>query len=73
MQFGKRMLYIALCLKLFTNIVDQLSLKNVWLPTVHFLDFNNTWLRSASPAYSYTTQKNTFEVLGTVLKYAIGK
>ena len=28
-------------LKLCTNIVHELSLKNVWLPPIFFLDFNN--------------------------------
>ena len=29
-------------LKLFTNIIHELSLKNAWLPSIFFLDFNNT-------------------------------
>ena len=34
--------YTWLCiLKLFTNIVHELSLKNAWLPPVFFFDFNN--------------------------------
>ena len=28
---------------LYTNIVHELSLKNAWLPSIFFLDFNNTW------------------------------
>ena len=27
----------------FPNIEAQLSLKNVWLPPVFFLDFNSRW------------------------------
>ena len=35
--------HICLCiLKLFTNIVHELSLKNAWLPPIFFFDFNNT-------------------------------
>ena len=30
-------------LKLFTNIVHELSLKNAWLPPIFFFDFNNTF------------------------------
>ena len=42
LQFeGER--HTLLCiLELFTNIVDELSLKNAWLPPIFFLDFNNT-------------------------------
>ena len=29
-------------LKLFTNIVHELSLKNAWLPPIFFFNFNNT-------------------------------
>ena len=34
--------HTLLCIMLFTNIVHELSLKNAWLPTIFFLDFNNT-------------------------------
>ena len=35
--------HTLLCiLKLFTNIIHELSLKNAWLPPIFFLDFNNT-------------------------------
>ena len=42
LQFeGER--HTLLCiLELFTNIVDELSLKTAWLPPIFFLDFNNT-------------------------------
>ena len=29
-------------LKLFTNIIHELSLKNAWSPPLFFLDFSNT-------------------------------
>ena len=36
-------LYSFICnLKLFTNTVHELSLKNAWLPQILFFDFNNT-------------------------------
>ena len=42
LQFEKE-LHSSLCiLKLFTNIVHELSLKNTWLPPIFVLDFNNT-------------------------------
>ena len=35
--------HTLLCIvQLFTNIVNELSLKNVWLPPMFLLDFNNT-------------------------------
>ena len=42
LQFDKGR-HIWLCiLKLFTNIVHELSLKNAWIPPIFFFDFNNT-------------------------------
>ena len=41
-QFGKERHTLLCILKLFTNIVDELSSKNAWLPPIFFLDFNNT-------------------------------
>ena len=41
-QFEKER-HTSLCiLKLFTNIIHQLSLKNAWLLPIFFLDFNDT-------------------------------
>ena len=42
LQFGKKCHTSFRILKLFANIVDQLSLKNAWLPPIFFFDFNNT-------------------------------
>ena len=36
LQFGKERHTLLCILKLFTNIVDKLSLKNVWLPSIFF-------------------------------------
>ena len=41
LQFEKKTPYIALILKLFTDVIHQLSLKNAWLPPIFFLDFNS--------------------------------
>ena len=42
LQFEKERHTLLCILKLFTNIVHQLSLKNAWLPPIFSLDFNNT-------------------------------
>ena len=42
LQFAKERLTLLCILKLFTNIIHELSLKNAWLPPILFLDFNNT-------------------------------
>ena len=42
LQFEKERHTMLCILKLFTNIVDELSLKNAWLPQIFFFDFNNT-------------------------------
>ena len=43
LQFIGKERHTLLCiLKLFTNIVDLLSSKNAWLPSIFFLDINNT-------------------------------
>ena len=41
-QFEKERRTLLCILQLFTNIIHELSLKNVWLPLIFFLDFNNT-------------------------------
>ena len=42
LQFEKECHTWLCILKLFTNIVLELSLKNAWLPPIFFFDFNNT-------------------------------
>ena len=42
LQLGKEHDTFLSFLKLFTNIVDYLSVKNAWLTPIFFLDFNNT-------------------------------
>ena len=42
LQFEKGRHTLLCILKLFTNIVSELSLKNAWLPPIFFSDFNKT-------------------------------
>ena len=42
LQFEKERDTLLCILKLFTHIIHELSLKNVWLPPIFFLDFNST-------------------------------
>ena len=41
-QFEKERHTLLCILKLFTDIIHKLSLKNAWLPLIFFLDFNRT-------------------------------
>ena len=41
-QFEKERHTLLYILKLFTNIIHELSLKSAWLPPIFFLDFDNT-------------------------------
>ena len=38
LQFEKERHALLCILKLFANIIDELSLKNAWLPPIFFLD-----------------------------------
>ena len=42
LQFEKECHKLLCILNLFTDIIHKLSLKNVWLPPIFFLDFNRT-------------------------------
>ena len=42
LQFEKECHTLLCILKLFTNIIHELSLKNAWLPPIFLLDFNRT-------------------------------
>ena len=42
LQLEKERHTLLCILKLFTNIVHELFLKNAWLLPIFFLDFNNT-------------------------------
>ena len=41
-QFEKERHTLLHILKLFTNIIHELSLKNAWLHPIVFLNFNNS-------------------------------
>ena len=42
LQFEKERHTLLCTLKLFTDIINELSLKNAWLPTIFLPDFNRT-------------------------------
>ena len=42
LQFEKERHTLLYILKLFTDIIHELSFKNAWLPAIFFLDFNMT-------------------------------
>ena len=42
LQFEKERRTLLCILKLCTDIIHELSLKNAWLPPIFFLDFNRT-------------------------------
>ena len=66
-QFGKKKRHTLLCFVLFFRIiVAYLSLKNVWLPPIFFLDFNGPCGDLLSP-HSNKLCKNTSLLGGTVL------
>ena len=42
LQFEKERHKLLCILKLFKDVMNELSLKNAWLPPIFFLDFNRT-------------------------------
>ena len=42
LQFEKERHTLLCILKPFTDIIHELSLKNAWLPSIFFFDFNRT-------------------------------
>ena len=42
LQFEKERHTLLCILKLFANVIHELSWKNAWLPPISFLDFNDT-------------------------------
>ena len=71
LQFGKERHTLLCILKLFTNIICELSRENAWLPPIFFLDFNET-CQDLHPFIIINRGKNTFELVGTVLKSQYG-
>ena len=43
LQFEKERHTLLCIFELFRNTVHELSSKNAWLPTIFFLDFNNSF------------------------------
>ena len=63
--------HTLLCiLKLFTDIIHELSLKNAWLPPIFFLDFNRTCY-DLHFLHNHTPGKKYLYLVGTVLKLVV--
>ena len=60
LQFEKERHTLLCILKLFTNIIHELSLKDAWLPPIFFLDFNNTIVKIYIPCITMNRGKNIF-------------
>ena len=64
LQFGKKKRHTLLCiLGLFRIIVALLSLKNMWLPPIFFLDSNSLYKDLLFP-HSHKLRKNTSVLVG---------
>ena len=50
LQFEKEHHTLLCILKLFTNIIPELSLNNAWLPPIFLFGFQSHLLRSTFPA-----------------------
>ena len=66
-QFEKERHTLLCILKLFTNIVHELSLKNAWLPPIFFW-ISITLVKIYLSCIISNPGKNTLELVGTVLK-----
>ena len=67
LQFEKERHTLLCILELFTNIVHELSLKNAWLPQFSFW-ISITLVKIYLSCIIINRGKNTFELVGTVLK-----
>ena len=71
LQFEKERHTLLCILKLFTDLIHELSLKNAWLPPIFFLDFNRTcW--DLHFMHNHTPGKKYLKLVGTVHKTTIG-
>ena len=59
LQFEKERHTLLRIFKLFTDISNDLSLKNVWLPPIFVLDFNRT-CQDLHFLHNHTPGKNIF-------------
>ena len=66
LQFEKERHTWLCMLKLFTNIVHELSLKNAWLPPIFFL-ISIALFQIYISRIIVNQGKNTFQLVGTVL------
>ena len=57
LQFEKERHTLLCILKLFSDIIHELSLKNAWLPPIFFLDFNRTCQYLHFSVQSHTGEK----------------
>ena len=57
LQFEKERHTLLCILKLFTDIIHELSLKNAWLPPIFFLDFNRTCYKDLHFLHNHTPGK----------------
>ena len=67
LQFEKERHTWLCILKLFTNIVHKLSVKNAWLHPISF-SISITLVKVFISRIIINRGKNTFELVGTVLK-----
>ena len=62
--------HTSLCiLKLFKNIVYELSLKNMWFTPIFFFRFSMTLVKIFISHIIINRGKNTFELVSTALKF----
>ena len=71
LQFEKERHTWLRILKLFTNIVYELSLKNAWLPPIFFFHSLITLFKRYISCIIVNWGKNTFELVGNALKVAL--
>ena len=67
LQFAKERHTWLCILKLFTNVVHELSLKNAWLPPISF-SISITLVKIYISHIVINWGKNNFELVGTILK-----
>ena len=67
LQFEKERHALLCIIKLFTNIIHQLFLKNAWFRPIFFW-ISITLFKIYSSCMIIIRGKNTFELVGTVLK-----
>ena len=69
LQFEKECHTLLCILKLFRNIIHQLSLKNTWLPPIFFLHFKNSAMAQKQKVLVFRDQCTLKTFDGTVMHY----